>query len=107
MNIVENAIAQNRAEELGYDLWEDFVIPPSYETLDLLTAKKPRVVVGGRGCGKTSLLRYLCHQTQFSNKRSKITENDILNIGIYWRVDTQFAKILAKRGFEDDAWNRA
>lgn len=107
MNTVENSIAQNRAEELGYDLWEDFVIPPFYDGLGLLTAKKPRVVVGGRGCGKTSLLRYLCHQTQFSNKRSNITETDILNIGIYWRVDTQFAKMLSKRGFEDDSWNRA
>jgi hypothetical protein len=107
MNIVENSIAQNRAEELGYDLWEDFVVPPFYDSLDLLTAKKPRVVVGGRGCGKTSLLRYLCHQTQFSNKRSKILKNDILNIGIYWRIDTQFAKILSKRGLEEDAWNRA
>lgn len=107
MNIAENSIAQNRAEELGYDLWEDFVIPPFYDGLDLLTAKKPRVIVGGRGCGKTSLLRYLCHQTQFSNKRSRITEEDILNIGIYWKVDTQFAKMLSKRGFEDESWNRA
>lgn len=107
MNTIENSIAQNRAEELGYDLWEDFVIPPFYDGLDLLTAKKPRVIVGGRGCGKTSLLRYLCHQTQFSSKRRKIAETDILNIGIYWRVDTQFAKMLSKRGFEDDSWNRA
>jgi hypothetical protein len=107
MKITENAIAQNRAEELGYDLWEDFVIPPFYDSLDLLTARKPRVVVGGRGCGKTSLLRYLCHQTQFSNKRSIINKTDLHNIGIYWRIDTQFAKILSKRGFDDDSWNRA
>ena len=107
MAATENSIAQNRAEEFGYDLWDDFVIPPFYDGLDLLTAKKPRVIVGGRGCGKTSLLRYLCHQTQFSSKRSKITETDILNIGIYWRIDTQFAKMLSKRGFEDDSWNRA
>jgi len=107
MKIIENSIAQNRAEELGYDLWDDFVIPPFYDSLDLLTAKKPRVVVGGRGCGKTSLLRYLCHQTQFSPKRNLVTLYDIQNIGIYWRIDTQFAKILSKRGIEDDSWNRA
>jgi len=105
--MVENSIAQNRAEELGYDLWEDFVIPPFYDSLDLSTAKKPRVVVGGRGCGKTSILRYLCHQTQFSNKRTRITENDLSNIGIYWKVDTQFAKMLSKRGVDDDSWMRA
>lgn len=107
MNIVENSLAQNRAEELGYDLWDDFVVPPYYDSLDLLTAKKPRVVVGGRGCGKTSLLRYLCHQTQFSIKRKEIDINALESIGIYWRVDTQFAKILSGRGIESDLWNRA
>lgn len=107
MNIIENSLAQNRAEELGYDLWEEFVIPPFYDSLNLLGAKKPRVIVGGRGCGKTSLLRYLCHQTQFSSKRGDITKNDIESIGIYWRVDTQYAKILAKRGFDEEQWIRA
>lgn len=107
MNKIENSLAQNRAEELGYDLWDDFVIPPYYDSLDLLSAKKPRVVVGGRGCGKTSLLRYLCHQTQFSSKRIIVDESCVNNIGIYWRVDTQFAKILSSRGLDEDFWNRA
>ncbi|MCF6142421.1 hypothetical protein L1S34_14085 [Flavobacterium sp. K77] len=104
---MENSLAQNRAEELGYDLWEDFVIPPFFNSLDLLSAKKPRVIVGGRGCGKTSLLRYLCHDTQFSKKRSLINNTELANIGIYWRIDTNFAKILSQRGLEDHIWNSA
>ncbi len=107
MSIQENPIAQNRAEELGYDLWEEFVIPPFYDNLDLLSAKKPRVIVGGRGCGKTSLLRFLCHQSQFSVKRKEVVEKDLSHIGLYWKIDTQFAKQLSKRGLEDETWTTA
>jgi hypothetical protein len=107
MNYQENPIAQNRAEEIGYDFWEEFVIPPFYDILDLLSAKKPRVVVGGRGCGKTSLLRFLCHQTQFSEKRSNIDISDLTHIGLYWKIDTQFAKQLSNRGLNEDEWRIA
>jgi hypothetical protein len=107
MNFSENPISQNRAEEFGYDLWEDYVVPPFYDSLNLTSARKPQVIIGGRGCGKTSLLRYLCHQTQFSVKRNGITEHHLKHIGLYWKMDTQFAKILSKRGVEDDVWERA
>lgn len=104
---LENPIAKNRAEELGYDLWDEFVIPPYYKRLDLLSAKKPRVIVGGRGCGKTMLIRYLCHQSQFSKKRKVFDGDEIENIGIYWKIDTQFAKFLTKRGVDDIDWQNA
>jgi GTPase SAR1 family protein len=107
MSLNENPIAQNRAEEMGYDIWEEFVIPPFYDSMDLITAKKPRVIVGGRGCGKTSLLRYLCHQSQFSTRRSIISKSDLNHIGIYWKIDTQFAKIFTKRGLGEDIWIKA
>ncbi|WP_018623044.1 hypothetical protein [Spirosoma luteum] len=106
-NQIDNPIAQNRAEELGYDLWDEFVIPPYYDNLDLLSAKKPRVIVGGRGCGKTMLLRYLCHQSQFSLKRKFNNDISIKHIGIYWKIDTQFAKILTKRGIDEIEWQSA
>ncbi|GAB4026383.1 ORC-CDC6 family AAA ATPase [Spirosoma gilvum] len=102
-----NTIPLNRAEELGYDLWNSFVIPPYYNMLNLASNRKPIIIVGGRGCGKTMLLRYLCHETQFSEKRSNIKVDDLQNIGIYWRIDTQFAKMLRKRNIDNDIWERA
>lgn len=102
--IKDNPLSKNRAEELGYDLWESFVIPPYYENLDILNAAKSRVIIGGRGCGKTMLLRYLCHQTVFSKNRKKISTNDIKHIGLYWRVDTQFASMMDKRNKDDQFW---
>ena len=68
---LSSVFSKNRAEEFGYDVWEHFVIPPFFDQLELEKAKKPGVIIGGRGSGKTMLLRYLSHQTMFSPKRKK------------------------------------
>lgn len=100
-------LARNRAEEYGKDLWTEFVIPPYYSKLELLQSKKPSVIEGGRGSGKTMLLRYLCHDTQFSKNRKNIIEENLNRVGIYWKMDTQFAKIMDKRGETSDVWMHA
>lgn len=100
-------LARNRAEEYGTDLWSEFVIPPYYPKLEILQSEKPSLIEGGRGCGKTMLLRFLCHETQFSVNRTDITEKDLNRIGIYWKMDTQFAKIMSKRGEDSDTWIHA
>ena len=98
---------KNRAEEFGYDLWEEFVIPPYFGELEIMHSRKPNIIVGGRGCGKTMLLRYLCHETQFSSKRSYIQPNALNRIGLYWKIDTQFSKTMTKRGEEENIWSSA
>jgi len=99
--------SKNRAEELGYDVWKYFVIPPYFDKLDLRDATKPRVIIGGRGCGKTMLLRYLSHQSTFSRNRNDIDENATSHIGLYWKVDTQFANAMTKRNIPNDKWESA
>ena len=100
----DSDFSKNRAEEYGYDMWEYFVIPPFYSKLQLFRSNKPMVIEGGRGSGKTMLLRYLCHQTQFSPKRDSYV-NDVFNrIGIYWKIDTQFTKLMSKRKKDIDEW---
>ncbi|MBL0745965.1 ORC-CDC6 family AAA ATPase [Chryseolinea lacunae] len=106
-NYKDGPLAKNRAEELGYDLWEKFVIPPFFDQLDLIKAKKPRVIIGGRGCGKTMLLRYLSHQTMFSQSRKELSAEDFLHVGLYWRVDTQFVSMMSKRNKEEEEWRPA
>ena len=103
----QSVFTKNRAEELGYDVWEHFVVPPFYHLLDLQTARKPRLIIGGRGCGKTMLLRYLSHQTMFSQSRETIPDDALLHIGLYWRADTQFANAMVKRGVPEDTWQAA
>jgi hypothetical protein len=106
-NTLTGAFTKNRTEELDLDVWEHFVIPPFYADLDLLAAKKPRVIIGGRGTGKTMLLRYLSHYTMFSRKRPEVPEDAVAHIGLYLRADTQFAHAMEGRGIEADTWSSA
>jgi len=104
---LRTVFSKNRTEELGYDVWKHIVIPPFYDHPDLKAAQKPRVIVGGRGCGKTMLLRYLSHQSMFSPSRATIPEEAFKHVGLYWRADTQFACLMDKRGIEPDVWQTA
>src|SRR6266404_1707332 len=104
---LQSVLSKNRAEELGDDVWKHFVIPHFYPKLDLTTARKPRLIIGGRGCGKTMLLRYLSHQTMFSLSRPTIPNDALSHIGLYWRADTQFASAMSQRGIPDDTWDAA
>lgn len=104
---VSRILAKNRAEELGSDVWQHFVIPPFYERLDLQTARKPRLIIGGRGCGKTMLLRYLSHQSMFSPDRQFIPDSAASHIGLFWRTDTNFASLMSARDISSDIWHAA
>ena len=106
-HILQGLLSKNRAEELDLDVWQHFVVPPFFEKLDLYTARKPRVIMGGRGCGKTMLLRYLSHRSTFSQMRKSIPLDAIGHIGLYWRADTHFLNLLSGRGIDDDRWHSA
>lgn len=101
---INSDLTRNRAEEYGFDLWNEFVIPPYYPQLELMKSEKPQIIEGGRGSGKTMLIRYLCHATQFSPKRKNISAKDYRRIGIYWKMDVQFSKLMSMRGAEESLW---
>lgn len=100
----QDPFAKNRAEELGNDVWEQFVIPLFFDSLDLVGVSKPRVIEGGRGCGKTMLLRYLSYRSTFSPQRAGIPDSALGHIGLYWRADTHFASAMRKRGVDEETW---
>lgn len=104
---IHRLLASNRTEELGYEVWKEYVLPPFYSNLALGDTKKPRVILGGRGCGKTMLLRYLSHESTFSPTRPEIDPQALSHIGLYWRSDTQFASLMQHRGVPDDVWETA
>ena len=104
---INSDITRNRAEEYGFDLTNEFVIPPYYDSLQLLKSEKPQIIEGGRGSGKTMLIRYLCHATQFSRKRQDIEDEDFRRIGVYWKMDIAFAKMMDLRGADTDLWMQA
>lgn len=104
---IRKACTKNRAEELGFDVWEHFAIPLFFDQLDIGDTSKASRFIGGRGCGKTMLLRYLSHQSMFSTKREHVDRVSFKHLGLYWKVDTHFANVLFGRSIENDVWESA
>lgn len=89
---------KNRAELLPDDIWGSFIVPPLFNRHPIFLEKKALRIQGGRGCGKTMFIRYLCHQTRFSKNRKSIPAEEFQWIGLYWLPDTQFC------GMMKDSW---
>jgi hypothetical protein len=104
MPIIHNPFARNRAEEMGVDLWDDFIIPPYFDRLNFIAQKKPFRIIGGRGCGKTTLLRYLSHKSQLSPKRARLDPSAVAFIGLYYRADTQYLSAFSGASIEPRRW---
>lgn len=104
---IQDVFSKNRAEEYGFDVWQHFVIPHFYEQIEFKKARKPILMIGGRGCGKTMLLRSLSYQSVFSINKPSIAEDELSHIGLYWRADTQFCNAMTKRGIDEDIWINA
>ena len=104
MSTLSAAYARNRAEEISPDQWDNFVVPPFYSRLEYGRQMKPVQFVGGRGCGKTTLLRYLSHRTQFSPNRPCLDSDAFKNIGFYYRADTQYLSAFRGGGIDDRVW---
>ena len=98
------AFSSNRTEEYGFDVWDRFVIPSKLNIDQWHEILKPRVIVGGRGCGKTMLLRYLSHDSAFSPTRPTVNRSTLKHIGIYWRADTQFTSLLEGQDSDEEFW---
>ncbi|NVD74571.1 hypothetical protein D0T24_30755 [Duganella sp. BJB480] len=107
MSSLVKAFSRNRAEEMGADLWGDFVVPPYFDRLPVMHVRKPYVIVGGRGCGKTTLLRYWSYHSQFSKNRTELPAEVFETIGLYIRTDIQFLSSFVGSGIDDVQWKRA
>ena len=99
---ITTILAHNRTENIGQDVWSQFVVPRYYDRNSFFD-EMPCLIQGGRGCGKTMLLRFLSYKSQYSIDR-KISNPSFDNIGIYWRADTAFLRQLDKRGLIKEEW---
>lgn len=93
-----------KAEWLNGNLFELFSEPQYFGELK---TGRPCVLIGGRGTGKTTVLRGLSYEGQFAlhdNKASSLL--DAKFYGIYYRVNTN--RVTAFRGEElsEDRWTR-
>lgn len=101
------AFAKNRSEEGELDLWGEFVVPLYFDKLSLDEIRKPIVFEGGRGCGKTTLLRYLSHATQLSPRRQITKDTLPKQLGLYLRADTRYLRAFQGDALEEGDWQKA
>lgn len=100
---IEKALSNIRSEHFGLDVWNEFVVPLNIQMSDFHNLL-PTKLEGSRGSGKTMILRYLSHNSQFSLNRKDVTLSSLDNIGIYFKADTQFFRMFQKRGVDELEW---
>ncbi len=91
-----------KAEWLNGKLF-DFFNEPGY--FNELKTARPCVLIGGRGTGKTTVLRGLSYQGQFALRNKGVSDiNDWSFFGLYLRINTN--RVTAFRGPElsEDKW---
>ena len=91
-----------KAEWLNEKIFH-FFAAPSYFTS--LKDKRPWVLMGGRGTGKTTVLRGLSYKGQYALNQNDIDHFDENNyIGIYFRCDTNHVHAFKGKGIDDEKW---
>lgn len=91
-----------KAEWLNEKIFH-FFATPSYFTS--LKDKRPCVLMGGRGTGKTTVLRGLSYKGQYALNNEDIDRFDLNNyIGVYFRCDTNHVHAFSGKGVDHDTW---
>ncbi|MCX6250569.1 MAG: hypothetical protein NTX61_07450 [Bacteroidetes bacterium] len=91
-----------KAEWLSGKIFDLFAEPSYFPELK---DNRPCVLEGGRGTGKTTVLRGLSYQGQFALTKNDIVGFDKSNfIGLYHRVDTNQVRSFAGGGISDEVW---
>lgn len=91
---IANQFINSRAELLPDDVWGRYIVPPLFSTVPVFVERRSLRIRGGRGCGKTMFLRYLCHPTRFSSARAEVPLSEFEHVGLFWRPDTQFCGLM-------------
>lgn len=93
-----------RAEWLKGKIY-DFFTEPSYFTA--LKDNRPCVLQGGRGTGKTTVLKGLSYQGQYVLHESNINRfDDSEFIGIYYRINTNHVRAFVGGDIEIEKWQK-
>ena len=91
-----------KAEWLNEKIFH-FFAAPSYFTS--LKDKRPCVLMGGRGTGKTTVLRGLSYMGQYALNNDNIDTFDLNSyIGIYFRCDTNHVHAFSGKGIDNETW---
>jgi hypothetical protein len=93
-----------RAEWLNEKIFR-FFTAPSYFTA--LKSNRPCILIGGRGTGKTTVLRGLSYEGQYAlNGHDIVKFDENPYVGIYFRCDTNHMHAFCGKGIVKEEWVR-
>lgn len=105
LNKLKIAFSKYKGEWLRDDIYQHFSEPYYFSDLKDI---RPCVLQGGRGTGKTMVLRSLSYEGQFNILKKDIEEFDKNEfIGVYIRVNTNHARAFEGGDISMDVWSRA
>ena len=99
---LSSLFGDSRAEWLGERIFDLFAKPAYFPELE---QRRPCVLIGGRGTGKTMVLRGLSYEGHYALSRST-SPMDWLYFGLYYRVNTNRVTAFAGPETSDDRWTR-
>lgn len=100
--LLDELFGNYRAEWLHEDIFK-FFATPSY--LNELTDRRPCVLIGGRGTGKTTVLKGLSYQGQYALNNQSLEEFDkVPYIGIYYRTNTNHVTVFSGKNISIEKW---
>lgn len=105
LNKLKMAFSQYKGEWLRDEIYQHFSEPYYFSDLKDI---RPCVLQGGRGTGKTMVLRSLSYEGQYNILKKNIRDFDKNGfIGIYIRVNTNHVRAFDGGGISRDLWSRA
>lgn len=99
LNAVFGAV---RAEYFREEVFDLFTHPSYFPQLQTI---QPCLLVGGRGTGKTTVLKCLSYEGQ-AHLNSSVPLQDWPTIGMYWRIDTSVVRAFEGPELSERQWDR-
>lgn len=96
MEIIDilNKLSTARMEYQTEDqsVYNKFVVPYFIDKCDLRALSHSIALVGSRGSGKSTYIRYFSHSTRFDSKLDSVPEAEFDCIVLYWKPDTAYCQ---------------
>lgn len=105
LSVLTDLFGDNRAE-WPPERFRELFVQPSYFTK--LETKRPTLLIGGRGTGKTTSLRSLRFDATHERLHAQgLTLSDQAHFGIFIRINKNHVRAFKGGGLAADEWNKA
>lgn len=104
LQLINELFGGLRAEWIEEKIFQFFTTPDYFSNIQ---SRQPYVLQGGRGSGKTTILKGLSYKGQYALKGGKIEEFDETDfIGIYHRVNTNHVRAFEGGELTNQEWQK-